>query len=157
MAKSMTAFAQTSLEYRGVSFTLEIKSLNHRYREIQVHLPVHSMEMEQVFRELLERNVQRGKINLSLRGNLGSSVNFYRINKAQVEHYLEVVRGIKDEFHLDSGMGASKLLNLPGVLYEVEEQDWLEEFKPCATEAFKNLMQVFNVAREKEGVYRPCR
>ncbi len=151
MGKSMTAFAKESLEYRGAVFTLEIKSLNHRYREVQVHLPVHSMEMEQLFRELVEPRVQRGKISLSLRGNLGSSVNSYRINKTQVEHYLNIAREFKDDLHLDSEMGARELFNLPGVLFEVEEQDWIEDFKPHVRKALETLMDSFDLAREKEG------
>ena len=66
MIASMTGYGQHQLERDKVKLTVEIRSVNSRFLDIQVRLPRFLQSLEARIKELIQEVVQRGKINLSL-------------------------------------------------------------------------------------------
>ncbi len=75
MVKSMTAFAtgQTQGEWGRVS--IEIKSINHRYLDINMRLPDALRILEMPLRELIRQHVRRGKVDFTLRYTVGNTID----------------------------------------------------------------------------------
>ena len=62
MIQSMTAFARTQSQGEGFHLICELRSINHRYLEINVHLPDSLRTLEMPMRERIREFVKRGKI-----------------------------------------------------------------------------------------------
>lgn len=65
--QSMTAFARREGTFTWGALTWEIRSVNHRYLEVQMRLPETAQRIEMQARELLRERVGRGKVDCSLR------------------------------------------------------------------------------------------
>ena len=78
MILSMTGYANTSADFAGGSLTLELRSVNHRYLDIQLRMPEELRNLESALREMIAAQLQRGKvecrINYSARETQGSTV-----------------------------------------------------------------------------------
>ena len=69
MANSMTAFARSELSTDQGNLAWELRSVNHRYLEVTLRLPEAFRELEGPLRELLRKQVARGKVECTLRFN----------------------------------------------------------------------------------------
>lgn len=67
MTRSMTAFARTEIAESWGSLTLEIRSVNHRYLELFIRLPDELRVLEGRLREVIQKHVQRGKVDCQVR------------------------------------------------------------------------------------------
>jgi len=66
MIKSMTGFSSVAREDEHATITVTIKSLNHRYLDVQLRLPQSLAALEADVRTLVGRRVARGRVELSL-------------------------------------------------------------------------------------------
>src|SRR2546430_9941193 len=63
MIVSMTGFAAASAELPGCSLIVELRSVNHRYLDVQVRLPDELRSLDAAVREILTSEVKRGKVD----------------------------------------------------------------------------------------------
>jgi len=63
MILSMTGFAAVAAELPGCSLAVELRSVNHRYLDLQLRVPDELRAMETAIREALARELKRGKID----------------------------------------------------------------------------------------------
>ena len=73
MLRSMTAFARTEQSYEIGALTWELRSVNHRYLDINLRLPEDLRGLEQSAREKIAAKLGRGKIDVSLRYKLSAT------------------------------------------------------------------------------------
>jgi len=78
--RSMTGFAQVkSLADEGTAFTLSLKSVNHRFLDPQLRLPLEMDELEMKVRRVLKERLARGHVEVTLaverRGGQGFEFN----------------------------------------------------------------------------------
>ena len=66
MLHSMTGFARQSAELEIGTLTWELRSVNHRYLDLQFRLPEELRPKEQVFRQRVSKLLSRGKVECSL-------------------------------------------------------------------------------------------
>ena len=66
MIKSMTGFASLTREDEAVTVSVTARSVNHRYLDLQVHLPQSLLRLEPRVRELAQRRVARGRVELRI-------------------------------------------------------------------------------------------
>ena len=64
MIKSMTGFGKGENEAVGRKFTVEIKSVNHRYNDINIRLPRFMISLEDKIRKHLMQKISRGKTDV---------------------------------------------------------------------------------------------
>src|SRR5258708_2406108 len=65
--RSMTGFAQVKSQAgNGTSFTLSLKSVNHRFLDLQLRLPMDLDELEMKLRRILKERLARGHVDLIL-------------------------------------------------------------------------------------------
>ena len=151
MPCSMTGYAKNSFEFRDQLMTMELQSVNHRYRDFQIHLPFPSLELERIFRSWLERAVSRGKVSLNIRGDLSTKSGNVRLIDSEVEHYINYSNTIRERFSLSSPPGLAHLFSLPGVISIEEDLSWVQDFQATAKKPFLDLVVEFNQCRSAEG------
>ncbi|MEQ9096896.1 MAG: YicC/YloC family endoribonuclease [Phycisphaerales bacterium] len=119
MIRSMTGFGDARLERGGLTYSLEVRSVNHRYLKAQVRLPDEFAPLEGGLEETLRGLLQRGSVTVrcSAEGNPASQAG--AINEGVLEAYLKAVDEASRRISFDRATPTADLatlLALPGVL-----------------------------------------
>ncbi|MET4692414.1 YicC/YloC family endoribonuclease [Endozoicomonas lisbonensis] len=149
MTSSMTAFARVQVQEDWGSLVWEIRSVNHRYLEPHFRLPEQAREIEPGLREVLRKQLNRGKIECSLRLQLAEGSQKLNLNEAVLEDVQSAVNQVETWFINASGVNPLEILRWPGVM-ENEETN-LAPVHAAALEAFEQaITQLINM-RQREG------
>lgn len=127
MIKSMTGFGRCEIEEQERKYTVEMKSVNHRFLDINIKMPKKLSFFESSIRNELKDYVQRGKIDLFITYEDFSENNVcIKYNKDIAAEYLEYLKSMSEEFGLDNDIRVSTLSKYPEV-FSMEEQAVDEE------------------------------
>jgi uncharacterized protein (TIGR00255 family) len=86
--RSMTGFAQVKGQINGqLSFTLSLKSVNHRFLDLHFRMPSDSDDLEMQLRRRLKEKLARGHVELTLNLERGTNENF-SLNRELVGGYI---------------------------------------------------------------------
>ena len=119
MIASMTGFAAAVAELPGCSLAVELRSVNHRYLDLQVKLPDELRGLDAPLRELLTAQIRRGKVdcrvtlNRAVPGEATLAINAERVAQLR-DAATEVLRHAPDS----APIGVADILRWPGVLTE---------------------------------------
>ena len=155
--RSMTAFGRATVAGEGYELTVELRSVNNRYLDLNFRLPrVWAAQEERIKAALSTMGVSRGKVDISViltdtRAQSGAALLEPDLDVAR--RYVEAARLLCEELNVDHDLTTSRLLTLPGVMVPVKEDTaedddtvW-EKLSPAVTEA----VAAFLAAREREG------
>lgn len=149
--KSMTGFGRSKFEYDSRIYTVEIKSVNHKYNEITIKIPRTISYLEEKIKKEISSNVSRGKIDvlISFDNNSAKGKNI-RINKELARMYISELKELAVENSIISEIPVIEISKLPDVL-NIENTDnedviW-NELKIPLNEALNSFLQM----RENEG------
>ena len=149
MPNSMTAFSRIDVNSEFGSLIFELKSVNHRFIEINFKIPELFKKLELQMRDLLKEALVRGKVECSIIINENTVLSETKINQAQLEKYLDLMQKIKSKVGEPDKISITDVLNLPGVLNQKPiESSGLE--KSCL-EGFKETIKKLKEFREIEG------
>ncbi len=124
MLTSMTGYGQASLEKDGVSYTLELRTVNSKYLKIILRLPDDVGFLEDEIEKQLKKSLFRGTLNYSLRIKNVSAKPTFEINTAYLDAYVEQIDKAAGSVNANIATNVSlvELLSLPSVL-QVSEPD----------------------------------
>jgi len=151
MLRSMTGFGGSQKNIGGLGkASVEIRSANHKFLEIVLHLPEGFLSLEDMVRKAIETKIKRGRLIcvVTLTNGRRSSV---LINKNLVRTYMVSVASLKKELRIKEGLGLNDLLRLPGVLSLVEQRLPAERVWPQLTPLINAAIENLVSARQKEG------
>ena len=145
----MTGFAQVKSQATdGTSFTLSLKSVNHRFLDPQLRLPVEMEELEMKIRRILKERLARGHVEVTLtlerRGDQG-----FVFNHALVSGYVSAFRKAAAEFATQGEPDLNVVFRLPGALGEPTPLDGT--FESAVLSGLEQAIQKLNAMREHEG------
>lgn len=148
--RSMTGFAAASGEYGNRRIHLEIRSVNHRFLEVQFKMPDDLRHLEGLMREAVGKDAQRGKIECRIQiQNSGSAQSGLQVNQELVDR----LAGLNREWRKrHSGLGkltVADILAFPGVLAGSgdEHTDTAAAVMPLLEQALAE----FVASRNREG------
>ena len=145
----MTAFSRIDVNSEFGSLIFELKSVNHRFIEINFKIPELFKKLELQMRDLLKEALVRGKVECSIIINENTVLSETKIDQAQLEKYLDLMQKIKSKVGEPDKISITDVLNLPGVLNQKPiESSGLE--KSCL-EGFKETIKKLKEFREIEG------
>ena len=155
--RSMTAFGRATVAGEGYELTVELRSVNNRYLDLNFRMPrAWTAQEERIKAALSAMGVSRGKVDVSVsltdtRAQSGASLLQPDLDVAR--GYLESASLLEAELGVKNDLTAPRLLTLPGVMVPVKE-DAVEDddavwakLSPAVTEA----VTAFLAAREREG------
>ena len=149
MPNSMTAFSRIDVNSEFGSLIFELKSVNHRFIEINFKIPELFKKLELQMRDLLKEALVRGKVECSIIINENTVLSETKIDQAQLENYLDLMRKVKSKVGEPDKISITDVLNLPGVLNQKPvESSGLEKF---CLEGFKETIKKLKKFREIEG------
>lgn len=94
MLQSMTGFGRGEASNGDVSVVVELKSVNNRFRDVQVRCPREYLELETKIASVLKDAVQRGRIDVVVRRVSRSSATRVVADVGLVLQYTEVIRAL---------------------------------------------------------------
>ena len=152
MIKSMTGFGRCEVADEKRKFTVELKSVNHRYLDVNIKMPKKLNFFESTIRNLLKEYIERGKVDVYITYEDYTEDNYtLRYNSALAAEYLGYLNSMAEEFHLDNDIRVSILSRYPDVLV-MEEQDIDEkELWSGLEKALRGACEQFVESRVKEG------
>lgn len=151
MIQSMTGFGKATTELEKRKVTVEIKSLNSKQLDLSVRMPNLYKEHEMEVRNMLSRELERGKVDFLIYvENIGNETA-NQINHNLLEGYYNQIKESARKLGIDTPSDwFSTLLRLPDVLkyesQEVDEAEWAAVSKTIS-EAKKQLLDF----RKQEG------
>lgn len=152
MIKSMTGFGRAERLDEEKKITVEMKSVNHRYLDINMRMPKKLSIFEASIRSLLKESIQRGKVDLFITYEDYTKAGvFIKYNKEIARQYLEYLEEMGDEFGLDQDISVGMLSRYPEV-FTMEEQA-VDESRlwDLLSQVIREAAAQFVEAREREG------
>jgi uncharacterized protein (TIGR00255 family) len=119
MIKSMTGYGQAQGDINGVSYAVEIKSVNNRYLKTTVKLPEILSFLEDDIEKLLRENLSRGTINYTLRVKDISGNSFFEIDEKVLQSIAKKLSNAASNAGIEGTFDISNLLELPGIVRPV--------------------------------------
>lgn len=152
MIKSMTGFGRCEFTDEKRKFTVELKSVNHRYLDVNIKMPKKLNFFESSIRALLKEYIERGKVDVYITYEDYTEDNYaLKYNSALAAQYLDYLNSMAEEFGLENDIRVSNLSRYPDVLV-MEEQDVDEkELWDGLERALRGACEQFVASRIKEG------
>lgn len=153
MIRSMTSFGRSSSEEGEKRvFTVEMKSVNSRYLDVNIRMPKTLISLEEEIRKIISNSLNRGKVDvfINLKNyNDGSGVPRLNINLAQ--GYLECLKEIEAKLEVKNDISVMQIARFPEVITIVEEEDKIEEVWKELKPLISNSLEMMIKMREVEG------
>ncbi len=149
MIASMTGFAAVTRPIAGGTLTFDIKSVNSRFLDLVFRFPDELRELEMPLRELLAKQLARGKVECRAGWSLAAGDSTETLDTERMQALLRLSQEVQSVFPDGRGLSTSDVLRWPGVVRTVA-LDWgtlLPEYQRMATEAIAGLKE----ARQREG------
>jgi uncharacterized protein (TIGR00255 family) len=148
--RSMTGFAQVRGLLNGQSsFTLSLKSVNHRFLDLHFRMPSESDGLEMKLRRLLKESIARGHVELMLALERGGGGNF-SLNRELVGGYIQAFRATAAEFGLAAEPDLNVVLRLPGAMDAAQNLDD-SDLEAVVLARVEEVLGRLNQMREEEG------
>jgi uncharacterized protein (TIGR00255 family) len=132
-----------------VSFTLSLKSVNHRFLDLHFRMPSGSDSLEMKLRRLFKEKLARGHIELTLSVERGSSANF-SLNRQIAGGYIQAFRSAAAEFGLNEQPDLNVIFRMPGAL-DTSAMPVDGELEPAVLARVDEVLGKLNQMREEEG------
>lgn len=152
MIKSMTGFGRCETAENSRKFTVEIKSVNHRYLDVSIKMPKSLNFFESAIRSELKNYISRGKVDVFVSYEvLSENTTAVRYNRELAKEYLGYLRQMAEDFGLENDVRVSTLSKYPDVLVMEETGVDEEELWKELQSAVQGAAKMFVDTRIVEG------
>ena len=152
MIKSMTGFGRYEYVDEKRKFTVEIKSVNHRYLDVNIKMPKKLNFFESSIRNLLKEYMERGKVDLYITYEDYTEDNYsLKYNSSLAGEYLKYLRQMAEEYGLDDDIRVSTLSRYPDVFVMEEQGIDEKELWSGLEKAIRGACEMFVTSRINEG------
>ncbi len=147
----MTGFGKAEVKLKQFYINIEIRSLNSKFLDLSLKTPSFLKEIELSSRSIIKKEINRGKVELTIHYEKTADERNIVFNKDQISNYYQQIKELKSELgdHFESDLIA-QILNLPDIINhekaEIEKKE-IEKILNSIKVACDNL----NEYRTKEG------
>ena len=152
MIKSMTGFGRGEFADGKRNITVEIKSVNHRYSDINIRMSRRYSFVEDYIKKEIKKFAKRGKIEVSIMvENITESDITIRLNEPIAEQYIEKLNRLQDQYELDGEVELSLIAGLPEVFKQIPDVEDEEEMKISILTPVRQAVENLDNMRRLEG------
>lgn len=152
MVKSMTGFGRCEISEGSRKITVEMKSVNHRYLDVNMKMPKKLNFFEASIRNILKTYIQRGKVDIFITYEDTAETNFsLKYNAELAAEYLKYLQQMSEQFGLENDVRVTTLSRYPEVFSMEEVQVDEEELWKLLEKALKGACEQFVETRTLEG------
>lgn len=153
MIKSMTSFGRAQGEEgKGYLFSIEMKSVNNRYLDLNIRMPKFMISLEEEIRKIINTRLNRGKVDVFINYKSYEKASAMpKLNLEVAKGYYNCLNELQKEFNIENDITVSKLANFPEVLTLEEKEENLDEvlkeIKPLIETSLDKMLEM----RIREG------
>lgn len=152
MINSMTGYGAAEGEANGVTYAVEIKTVNSRYLKTSMKLPETVAFLEEDIEKLLRKHLSRGTVNYVLRVKNASANMLFDIDEAALRGYMEKLSGIASPAGINGTIDIGSLLDLPGILVPVSpDEEVAGQIKEAVLSITQEAVEKLKQMRAAEG------
>ena len=152
MIKSMTGFGRCEVTEGARKIIVEMKSVNHRYLDVNIKMPKKLNFFETAIRNELKNYMQRGKVDIFISYEDMTEMNVcVKYNRDLAAEYMKYLWQMSEDFSLDNDVRVSTLSRYPEVLTMEEQSVDEEELWHLLEKAVRGAAESFVETRVKEG------
>lgn len=155
MIRSMTSFGRSnSEEGKKRVFTVEMKSVNSRYLDVNIRMPKSIISLEEEIRKMISNSLNRGKVDVFINiKNYNEGAGVPKVDINLVQGYLQCLKEIEEKLNIKNDISVMQIARFPEVITMIEEEDKIdeiwEELKPLISSSLDMMINMREVEGEK--------
>lgn len=150
--KSMTGYGSAKGAVEGLELTVELKSVNNRYLDVNVRMPRGFLFAEEAVKTAVGRHISRGKIDVFLTINsTGSDRTVVRVNDDLLQAYLQTLGDVSERYGLVNDLTVSSVMRFPDVLTVEKEELDQEQVASGLVSLLEQALADYDTMRAREG------
>ena len=152
MIKSMTGYGKGSLTQELREYQVEIKSVNHRYLDINIRMPKQLTYLEEEIKKEISSKIKRGKIEvfITYQNNSREGINV-KINREIAKLYIHELQELAKQENIGTNIEVIDIAKMPDVLNVTSNQDD-ETIKTEILQATKKATEQLVNMKKIEGI-----
>jgi uncharacterized protein (TIGR00255 family) len=152
MISSMTGYGEAEGEVNGVTYSVEIKSVNNRYFKTVIKLPDVAAFLEEDIEKVLRHSFLRGTINYVLRVKNAPVDVLFRIDEAALGSVVEKLKRVASSAGMTGNIDVGGLLGLPGVMSPASlDEEGAERIREGVMRITQRAVERLRESRVAEG------
>lgn len=126
--RSMTGYGASALESDAIKATVTVRSLNHRYLDIAVHLSRRLMVLEADVRRVVQGRLHRGRVEVAVQASLHDQDGEAVVpNRSLIAGLVRALRDVQSEHALPGEIQVSDVMRFPGAFEPQDAAAGLQE------------------------------
>ena len=147
--KSMTGFGRGAVSDDKFSISVELKTVNNRFLDINMRLPGELQLLEPVVKKLISTRLARGRVEVNLQYDRSQDAEF-ELNRPLIRGFLAAMQEMQSEFELSGEPDLNVIARLPNVVTTKKEEP-SADFLAAVENAFAIAIDDLEKMRSKEG------
>ncbi|UAL49113.1 YicC family protein [Sutcliffiella horikoshii] len=152
MVKSMTGFGRAEAKQGSYQILVEMKSVNHRFCEINIRMPKQFLAMEEKMKKVVNSFLQRGRIEMFITIE-GQDIHDKHLNVdwELLSAYIDSIHKVKDRYQISGSIEINDILKLENVFTITETQTGMEAIEELLLEQVHSASKQLVAMRTAEG------
>ena len=152
MVKSMTGFGHAEAVSEKRKLTVEMKSVNNRYLDVNIRMPKKFSAFEAQIRNVLKEYVSRGKVDVFIsEETFSEGAGEVVLNTALAKQYMDACNSLGNELGIDGQVKITDIARFPDVITVREPETDEDELWAEIESVVRACAEKFNAARIAEG------
>ena len=149
---SMTGFGRAEIEENGMKMAVELKSVNHRFLDMNIRMPRFMLFLEDYMRRLIKESVARGRVDVFLNYTATEeSGKTVKVDTGLLKGYMAAAREIENATGIQNDLSMAEVMRLSDVLiFEDQEKDE-DALKSLMERTAREALRGLTEARKREG------
>lgn len=150
--RSMTGFGRGTLEDENQSFIVEMKSVNHRYCDLNIKIPKSLMLLEDKIRKVILQRINRGKVDIIVTQRSSDSRGIKAVlDEGLADSYIMCFNRIKERYNIKDNISLNLMAKFPDIITLKKEEEDIEYIWGYLSRALNDALLMLIDMREKEG------
>ncbi|HEY8226877.1 MAG TPA: YicC/YloC family endoribonuclease [Pyrinomonadaceae bacterium] len=147
--KSMTGYGRGAVNGDDFSVSVDLKTVNNRFLDIHLRVGSELVSMEPAIKRRISSRLARGRVDVTVNFERTEQIA-YELNRPLIAGYVEALRQMQDEFHIDGVLDINVLARIPGAL--IPARNGIDERMTAALEqAIDQALDDLERMRQQEG------
>lgn len=145
----MTGYGRGAFSGENFAVTVEIKTVNNRFLDINLRMPYELQPLEAGLKKVVTNRLSRGRADVSVQFERSEEI-IYELNRPLIAGYLSALKQMSEEFNLSGEPDINVIARLPNVLQN--QKDGLsEDFTKGIETALDGALDELEAMRVVEG------
>ena len=149
MVRSMTGFGKSTFEYNDSNITIEIRSLNSRYLDLNLKIPYTFKDKEIEIRNMITPKLLRGKVDLYINIENTNTGRAQKLNKELIVDYYNDLKELSEKLGTKEDL-LGLVMRIPNVIV-AEEEKVEDELWKTISKNINDAVKQLNKFRDREG------